>query len=743
VAPPIDDALENLPDSERVTCMRPNPLFVSVQSRKGGVGKTTAALNLCRLLLEKDYEVLLLDLDITGTDITEGLLSPFWREHAVPVEFGAPRGKAKRGTNVLKLFETCFLAGQPAPRFDEQVKKGGRRTLRLTRGAINVIGSSIDAGDSAALTVTERERPSVLFDELHSYWLLEFIQGLATEFVDAVDRAVPDAPVAVVIDNSPGYTGLVPRIQDWLTDLGPERGRFLTISSFDVQDLIACGQSASGLHDKLEEKSAAYSLACGLLSEEHDMGGEPMAHDARFLVRLLQEKETRDDKGDKEPDLDYWLRGLESSAPSIEVPSITAYQGMLLNRVPEAVKRREFPDALDEITRPLRADGHDATRRLLMFEGEIPDDRMVSYNPYIEYQFIQSLLRVGRRTERRGDVGWVLKNIQQRSRGRSDEGVRWLFGPSDEPRTERPLENLRAYIQDLRQDVVAALQVLERFELVRLARLFRDAWLPGGFMRPTATALYELLAQSPMPFREMTFPEESYPKDASGERLNRVFDDIRMEAHEVCMRLEMGPPSLYERFLPSLVSVVVLSVGVSWWNPKLLHEVFGPLLGMIAAFEAMHWDVKRKPDAREGRSPYPQFLARDKLTQKDIREMLGRHSRGRQLFYLLEEAPPQIVSRAYNALTNGQARLLDSADDAGFLLDVILAVARETEESSEATLPYIDDLIEDVVVTKSLTHEAGRRRLRRGFEAAAYMRDFQAALDGILQRWGIEDEAQS
>lgn len=44
--------------------------IISVESRKGGVGKTTAALNLADLLVEKGYKVLLLDLDITGTSIS-------------------------------------------------------------------------------------------------------------------------------------------------------------------------------------------------------------------------------------------------------------------------------------------------------------------------------------------------------------------------------------------------------------------------------------------------------------------------------------------------------------------------------------------------------------------------------------------------------------------------------------------------------------------------------------------------
>ena len=55
-------------------------LFISVESRKGGVGKTTAALNLARLLLKKQRAVLLSDADITGTDAVECLVSPFWKD---------------------------------------------------------------------------------------------------------------------------------------------------------------------------------------------------------------------------------------------------------------------------------------------------------------------------------------------------------------------------------------------------------------------------------------------------------------------------------------------------------------------------------------------------------------------------------------------------------------------------------------------------------------------------------------
>ena len=43
----------------------------SVESRKGGLGKTTIALNLSKALIDKGYDVLLIDCDITGTSVIE------------------------------------------------------------------------------------------------------------------------------------------------------------------------------------------------------------------------------------------------------------------------------------------------------------------------------------------------------------------------------------------------------------------------------------------------------------------------------------------------------------------------------------------------------------------------------------------------------------------------------------------------------------------------------------------------
>ena len=65
-----------------------NPLFFSIESRKGGVGKTTVALNVCQMLLKKGYAVLMLDCDITGTSSAESSEnSEFWKENIHVIKY--------------------------------------------------------------------------------------------------------------------------------------------------------------------------------------------------------------------------------------------------------------------------------------------------------------------------------------------------------------------------------------------------------------------------------------------------------------------------------------------------------------------------------------------------------------------------------------------------------------------------------------------------------------------------------
>jgi cellulose biosynthesis protein BcsQ len=94
-----------------------SPLIVSVESRKGGVGKTTAALCLARLLRQKGYTVLVLDLDITGTDAADIVKSPFWERDIHIIEKSDEQKEYRGALNLITLFDQYFMAGMPVPDF--------------------------------------------------------------------------------------------------------------------------------------------------------------------------------------------------------------------------------------------------------------------------------------------------------------------------------------------------------------------------------------------------------------------------------------------------------------------------------------------------------------------------------------------------------------------------------------------------------------------------------------------------
>ena len=85
--------------------------IISIESRKGGVGKTTAALNLSRLLLDKEYTVLLIDLDITGTNIIDTLDSSYWINNSNPIYYNG------KPANLLEIYQNSFMCGKELPRW--------------------------------------------------------------------------------------------------------------------------------------------------------------------------------------------------------------------------------------------------------------------------------------------------------------------------------------------------------------------------------------------------------------------------------------------------------------------------------------------------------------------------------------------------------------------------------------------------------------------------------------------------
>ena len=237
---------------------------VSVESRKGGVGKTTVALLMSEMICnpaiqqKEKSKVIFLDMDICGTSI-KYLQKTDAYSH---IEFSKH--------NLVEMFES-YLIGREIPEVD----------CDFANKEILLIPSSMDGKEGGRKVIYT---PQVLFDELHIVWFMEFLKELFEKYAQYY---IDDYNIVFVLDNPPGYTALVPSVQDLLIELGPGIGKTLFISSLDYQDLEAVLLAMDKLFTKY---SRAYKAASLFHQTRKDESIEPVGEenfDEKLLDKLL------------------------------------------------------------------------------------------------------------------------------------------------------------------------------------------------------------------------------------------------------------------------------------------------------------------------------------------------------------------------------------------------------------------------------------------------------------------------
>jgi len=232
--------------------------IISVQSRKGGVGKTTFSLNLAQYCLTQNHPVLFLDFDMTGTAASEFERVETWKEHVHVVK----NSDKKTPCDLVTLFEDYMADGVSFFMPD---------THTFEQNNVNIISSFIEP-----LSSPQALGPTVLFDELHASWFIDMTRELIYKWLkwhedleafqhpsdDDADHATVSALPTVIIDNAPGYSGLEPELENWLMDLGPKVAKFIFLASPEPQDLHACEKGVRALFtcfDRRVKVSKAYS----------------------------------------------------------------------------------------------------------------------------------------------------------------------------------------------------------------------------------------------------------------------------------------------------------------------------------------------------------------------------------------------------------------------------------------------------------------------------------------------------
>jgi hypothetical protein len=481
-------------------------LYISVESRKGGVGKTTAALCIARLLRKHGYKVMLLDLDITGTNAADIAKSPFWVDDIHIVQEMAGKNNSTQPLNLVTLFAQKFMAGKAIPNFSATDSK--LQEIVFDFAKVNILGSQLYQTENAD-GITCINRPGILFDDLHTIWLIEFVKKIVNGFVRAAQHHLP-ARTAVIFDNSPGYVGIAPAIHEWLTDIGPESGKFLLVTSLDEQDLIASNLAISNLHRVFMEKwqiSRQFISAKGKDSE-FILKKEQEA----FFVRLAMATE-KDSSIDGS--LSYYINGAKMPSSKLEnrgqrycdFPGM--YIAAIINRVPRGVKTGnliyEFPQG--------NSTKGEVLERVLFTEDGKKEWRnwMVSYDEYIENQFLlRGLQRPRGRSERRRHHLLEILEVAEKELD---------FGP--ERKIEAPELEGREFFERLREQLLKSHLVVSRARsavedagLNHLSRLIHDDWLPGAIVPSFRSSLTQILRESEFPFFEiMPFDVDQSPNE--------------------------------------------------------------------------------------------------------------------------------------------------------------------------------------------------------------------------------------
>lgn len=725
-----------------------NCLIISVESRKGGVGKTTAALNLARVLKNKQYAVLFLDADITGTNAADFVdSSPFWNDcHPVHNATSDPSCPV----NLLELFERTFMSGLGVPRFLNEERAGEGQTetdpLIIHADGINIIGSQIYNLTSSTKKGKNRKgtdkknngnlicRPNVLFDELHSFWFIEFLQNLCKDFLATIRQYKSDRPVAVVIDNSPGYIGIAPAVQEWLTDLGPEKGKFLILSSLDMQDILSCSRAINNLHKLYKHKwnirrkfvTAIYQKDYSGTEVSLDTGEES------FFVRLLeahQKYKISSTSGDGNHSINGvelpFYRGHNAEAGEAYLNQLEKYQGLVINRVPRLVKQGAYAYDIESL---MDRNGNNLIQRLLGEKRSDYFDWMVSYDEYIEYQFLQPMIsrRFGRVLYNKRLIKEFMHIIQKRHTIPGDEEIQFnLF--LRQKFNKQTFEEIRGYLRDVHMAVEGVIHFADEHGFSHLTRLIHEEWLPGNILRELSMAIMEVFMKIEKPFIESEpwgYREE--PMDPEiWSYIDELYKDIKR--NNVFKKNLSVPSQTIKQIFPSLIAVVLLSSNQQWWLTP-IRKLFHQIIIAIITIEDLHWKQKSEK-SRKGFS-IQKFLAAENLEYSEWNE-LKLKMQIQPYWFEFED-----FSRVYHACASAQARLIDVRRDAEFLVEMIQRLVMEDVHKG-LVLPYIRGVAENVIIKKKMSHESGKKDISEGFRNAQYMKEFSEVLERLLKRWEI------
>jgi chromosome partitioning protein len=214
-----------------VAATSPAPRIIAIANQKGGVGKTTTAINLGTALAAVGETVLIVDLDPQGNASTGlGIDRASRRFSTYDVLVGeAPVGAAVLPTAVPRLFiapSTLDLSG-----FELEIGHARDRAFRLRKALVALAGRQPDEADNRRFTPPGLDRPGFVQSDSHQ-------SGSGQPGFDRPDFAQSDANPSG--SGQPGYapTGFAQRPFTYVLVDCPPSLNLLTVNAMAAANAI-------------------------------------------------------------------------------------------------------------------------------------------------------------------------------------------------------------------------------------------------------------------------------------------------------------------------------------------------------------------------------------------------------------------------------------------------------------------------------------------------------------------------
>jgi hypothetical protein len=691
--------------------------IISVESRKGGVGKTTAALNLSALLVERGYKTLLLDVDITGTSIGGSYNSAFWRGKINFIK------QNEKEINLLKIFHDIFMKGEGLPKFSfengsnskvEIFNSKSKNGFIISANSINIFNSEIYNEDSSLIC-----DPRILFDELHSFWLIEMIELLCDSFAACVN----DEKTVIVLDNSPGYVGLGKAIHDWLTDIGPDCGKFLTISSLDVQDLNSCLNAIQAIENIVDKKFEGARYYRQLKGFENAIE-EPSKESKKFFLKLA----TNEAKNER---CQYF------KAENIKRPEFYTYQSLIINKAPREI---ESDTLRYDVYKSLKGD--DKKKEIFqIFSGEQRDRKpqnVVYFDNYIHFQFVEPFVekvRNDRKREYSSLKGYFTKienEIAENQHKEIENNYSQFLDTIDS--YENTLSKLLGRLMETGYD--------------NIVRLVEERWRPQTPLIKTQQIFENLCYDTPFSEKYYNAKEDKYENGIDEKYFRHEIEEFFMNIeHLVRDELSLSYKRRRNRFSLETLCFFLVEPFIKREFPERENSFFRSLLVLILSIQNERFERNRDHVKNKKNGSFQFFLANENITSTEIRKYrhltkelplkyFEKRHFNEDIFYFFEKS--ETLPNFYNSFCHTQARFIDIHDDFRFLITILRNVTIDERNERAIIFPNIRDILDDVIIKKSTPSSSANEKICKEFQGAQYMSDFREILvNNVIYKWGL------